>query len=49
MDEEDAKLKEGEARRRMLSLRRSDPDMASLEVAMVLAAVRDYRPLSLST
>jgi hypothetical protein len=46
MSEEDAKPKEGEARRRVLSSRRSDPDMASLEVAQVLAAVRDNRPLS---
>lgn len=49
MGAQDAILNEGEGRRRVLSVlssRRSDPDMASLEVAQVLAAVRDKRPLS---
>lgn len=46
MANQDVTPKEGQARRRVLSSRRSDPDMASLEVAQVLAAVRDNRPLS---
>ena len=48
MGGQDAQMKVGESRRRVLSSRRSDPDMASLEVAQVLAAVRDNRPPSVN-
>lgn len=44
MGGQDAELKRGDDRRKGIRARRSDPDLASLEVAQALAAVRDRSP-----